>query len=247
MISLMANKNKGVEVVDIKATPENAEMIKSRNYSMITSVLILSLVFSGAHFEPDVKIQVVSIKLNNPQFLWFLLVLFWLYFTNRFYVYAKSHLLPNIHFHLTKKASDERLMFKIFPPTNYFSDVNDVRWSGLPEGWVKNVECCNDSSTLSDDRCSYIFRLFDRGLEFSYYVPGERYVHFVDSKRCMDGHENGRVSLLSLNFLKIKCFEIKVIIKLWNQIPDISTYYLPMFLVKVALLSIVYQIYTIIW
>jgi len=191
---------------------------------------------AGAKFESKVKFQALSIELTRPDFIWLFLVLFWLYFTHRFYVIAKKEYGGELRESFSKAVSESALLMKIFPPSNYYSS-SDVKW--LTRAWVNDATV--DLSDVGDKYCNYIRYRFGRALEFQYLHESEGYKHFLDKRDQKYGSNinSGNISLSDLGYFTCLLFELKFIIRQWSIDPNISTYYLPIWLASFSGLGLV--------
>ncbi|WP_181144159.1 hypothetical protein [Vibrio campbellii] len=215
------------------------ELYKSRNHSLISSTIILLGLVSGAKFEHTVKIQALSIELTRPEYLWFFIVLFWLYFTHRFYVIAKKEYGGEIRKSFSQEVSSSNLVLDVFPPANYYS-TNDVKW--LTRAWIDQANV--DLKDVGDKHCNYIRYRFGRAFEFQYLHPDDGYKHFLDKRDNSFGENilSGNVGIRDLGYLKCLLFELRFIIKQWGVEPMISTYYLPLWLAGFSCIGLVVQI-----
>lgn len=205
---------------------------------MISSTIILLGLVSGAEFEPTVKIQALSIELTRPEYLWLFIILFWLYFTHRFYVIVKKEYGAEIRDAFSKAVSSSNFVLTVFPPINYYS-TNDVKW--LTRAWINYANV--DLKDVGDQHCNYIRYRFGRAFEFQYLHRDGGFKHFLDKRddRFGDNILSGNVGVCNLGYFKCLLFELRFIAKQWGEEPTISTYYLPLWLAGLSGFGLVIQ------
>lgn len=215
------------------------ELYKSRTHSLISSTIILLSLVSGAQFESKVKIQALSLELTRPEFLWVFVILFWLYFTHRFYVIAKKQFGTEINKAFSEEISSSHFLLKIFPPQNYFPS-DEVEW--LTRAWIDKEN--TDLKNVGEHYCNYVRYDFGRAFEFQYRHPSEGYKHFLDKydHAFGDNITSGNVNMRNLGYFKCLLFELKFIVRQWSIEPMISTYYFPIWLAAISCLGLSIQV-----
>lgn len=194
---------------------------------ILSSAGLILLLGGWASFSEDIPVGITGMKVTSIYIAPWVLVFFWLYSWQRFYVLSqhnnKKEIDNIISREINKSANHiaDKIVRSVFPPSNFNlqSPVAVRKW-----GW-------RDAKIPLDAPADFIYyeRCFlKRNFMFSYIGNDLNnqalHVHFGPQANNI---KNGTFSFFSCKFWKCVAFEIKIIAPLSFKLPIIGFHYFP--------------------
>lgn len=198
------------------------EDIKAANTRLILSSTGLILFLGGwASFSDAIPISNLGLKLSSLHVAPFILVFFWLFSWQRFFVLSNQSNKPNIDQMITDNVNSSRLIFSVYPPNSFGlpGTVDIHKW-----GW----EHKNIPQNAPADYVSYRRTFLKRCFMFQYVgydSNGEgRYIHFGPDN---PSNNNGCLTPSSLSYWKCIWFELRTLAPRFFDTSVVGFHYFP--------------------
>lgn len=201
----------------------------SRNWLLLSSLTILLFSAGWASFSDSIDIGNTGLKMTAMSIAPYLLIAFWLYSWQRFYVISKHVNKPQIDSMISGKVNSSLFVFLVFPPKSFglIAACGIGKW-GWPHPEIPKPTPGN-----------YVFykrTIFKRTFMFNYFgndASGDGlYVHFGPAASNI---QNGSVTPLCVGYWKCIFFELKFLIVRLFDTPSVGFHYCPHILSWISL------------
>ncbi|HID9646541.1 TPA: hypothetical protein ACXI3D_004982 [Serratia marcescens] len=198
------------------------EDIKAASTRLILSSAGLILFLGGwASFADSIPIGNLGLKLTSLHVAPIILIAFWLFSWQRFFVLSRDSNKPTIDDLMLKNVNTSKLVYSIFQPALFgLPDAKGIaKW-----GWA-HAEIPNKAP---HDHIFYKRTFFKRLFMFQYFGNDVNdqalFVHFGPAAPDVN---NGAVTPIKLRYWKCILFEIKVLAPRFFDTPIIGFHYFP--------------------
>lgn len=205
---------------------------KSRTSFMLASVAVLSFFGGIASFESSIKLSVLGIQFKNPEIFPWLLIVFWIYFWQRFASASRAEHAEKLRAMLEEYVNSAKIVERIFPPSRY--GINED-WTISTRPWLS----AERAAELGTKRVLYARGTLVRVFEFSYTAPS-LHVHFLDSAHYGNTHQEGRLGPQSFRYWMCLFYEFGYLLREIHKRPLVMDYYFPRCLGLVATITIIW-------
>jgi len=198
------------------------EDIKATRTKLIVSALCVLALFGGwATFADALPIGNFGLKITASYIFPYILVAFWLYSWQRFYVLSRHTNKPIIDALILEKITTPDLIFKLFPPRSYglANAIAIGKW-----GWP-------DSRIPSNAKQNFVFygrKTLSRCFMFNYlgndFNGDALYVHFGEPASNI---KNGHLTPNCASYWKCLWYEIRFLTTKFFDTPIVGFHYFP--------------------